>query len=154
MEVSVFSRKMIENLISDNKFPENTAVISFCDPALKHRYKDYKLVNYNGVCDDVFYVEVDDLDLDVLESKGYTYDTFFPEADEVAEFVYEIYNKNMDLICQCEYGQSRSAGCAAAVLEHFFRSGIWIFANYDYYPSQIIFNKMYDALEKYKSLNM
>ena len=147
MKVSVFSREMIEDIISGNKFPENTAVISFCDPEIKHIDRDYKP-------DDVFYSETDDLDLDVLERKGYTYDTYFPEADEIAEFVYDAYNKNMDIICQCEYGQSRSAGCAAAILEHFYHSGIWIFADYNYYPNQVVFHKIYDALEKYKSMNL
>ena len=154
MKVSVFSREMIEDIISGNKFPENTAVISFCDPEIKHIDRDYKPVDYNGVCNKVFYSETDDLDLDVLERKGYTYDTYFPEADEIAEFVYDAYNKNMDIICQCEYGQSRSAGCAAAILEHFYHSGIWIFADYNYYPNQVVFHKIYDALEKYKSMNL
>ncbi len=54
-------------------FPENTTVISFCDPELKHIDKDYFRVDYSSVCDDVFYCEVDDLDLDYLPEKGYTF---------------------------------------------------------------------------------
>ena len=55
-------------------------------------------------------------------------------------------NNGMDIICQCEYGQSRSAGCAAAILEHYEHRGIDIFRDYKYYPNQLIFNKIYDAL--------
>ncbi|NLB62365.1 MAG: hypothetical protein GX802_08150 [Clostridiales bacterium] len=54
------------------------------------------------------------------------------------------------MICQCEYGQSRSAACAAAILEHFNNNGISVFADYRYYPNQLIFNKMLEALNRYK----
>lgn len=148
MNVKIYSRKEMEKLLQ-NDFPENTAVISFYDPALKRCDKDYKHIDYSGKCSHVFYSETDDLDIGYLGEKGLTYDTYFTEADEIAEFIYQAYNKNMDIICQCEYGQSRSAGCAAAILEHFYKSGIWVFADYRYYPNQIIFNKMFDALKNY-----
>ena len=45
-----------------------------------------------------------------------------------------------------DYGQSRSAGCAAAILEHFYRRGIDIFADYKYYPNQVVYHKIFDAL--------
>ena len=64
MTVSVYSREAIESVIADGKFPKNTAVISFCDPALKHIDKDYSRVDYSSACTDVFYCAVDDLDLD------------------------------------------------------------------------------------------
>ena len=54
----------------------------------------------------------------------------------------------MDIICQCEHGQSRSAACAAAIKEHFEKSGIEVFADYRYYPNQMIFNKLRDALSR------
>ena len=148
MKVDVYSREAIETVIADGQFPKNTAVISFYDPAIKRIDKDYTHVDYSGVCDTVFYSELDDLDLDVLKSKGYTYDTYFPEAPDIAAFIYNAYNSGMDIICQCEYGQSRSAGCAAAILEYFYRSGISVFANYDYCPSQIVYHKIFDALEQ------
>ena len=73
MTVSVYSREAIESIIADGKFPENTAVISFYDPAIKHIDKDYSHVDYGGVCKDVYYCEVDDLDRDYLTEKGYTF---------------------------------------------------------------------------------
>ena len=45
-----------------------------------------------------------------------------------------------------EYGQSRSAACAAAIREHFM-GGIEIFANYRYYPNQLVYNKLKAALD-------
>ncbi|MDD6058886.1 MAG: hypothetical protein PUB97_00715 [Ruminococcus sp.] len=147
MNVTVYSREAIESIIADGKFPEKTAVISFCDTELKHIYKDYSRVDYSSACKDVFYCEVDDLDLDYLLEKGYTYDSFFPEAAELAEYINQAFRDGKDIICQCEYGQSRSAGCAAAILEHFYHRGIDIFADYKYYPNQVVYHKVFDALE-------
>ena len=147
MTVSVYSREAIEQIIADGTFPENTAVISFCDPELKHIDKDFFRVDYSSVCNDVFYCEVDDLDLDYLPEKGYTYDSFFPEAPELAEYINKAFRDGRNIICQCEYGQSRSAACAAAILEYFYRRGIDIFAAYKYYPNQVVYHKVFDALE-------
>ena len=153
MHITVYSREEIEAIISNDKFPANTAVISFYDPAIKRIDKDYTHVDYSGVCDHVFYSELDDLDLEVLKDKGYTYDTYFSEADKIAEFVYHAYSSGMDIICQCEYGQSRSAGCAAAILEHFYHAGISVFADYRRYPNQVVYHKVFDALESYKKIS-
>lgn len=69
MKVAIYSREKVENLIADSQFPSNTAVISFCDPELKHSDKNYTCVNYSNVCSDVIYCEVDDLDLDYLPKR-------------------------------------------------------------------------------------
>lgn len=147
MKVTVCSREEIESMMAAGHFPQNTAVISFCDPELKHIDKNYSRVDYSSVCGDVFYCEVDDLDLDYLPEKGYTYDSYFPETTELAAYINKVYRDGKDIICQCEYGQSRSAGCAAAILEHFYRRGIDIFAEYKYYPNQVVYHKVFDALE-------
>lgn len=154
MKVSVYSREEIEEIIDSGEFPENTAVISYYDPKIKRIDKGYTHVDYDGVCGNVFYSELDDLDLEVIKRKGLTYNTYFPEADDMAEFIYNAYNNGMDIICQCEYGQSRSAGTAAAIMEHFYKSGIWIFADYRRYPNQVVFHKVFDALENYRKNNM
>lgn len=146
MNVFIYSREEIESIISEGKFPENTAVVSFFDPAIKRIDPDYTHIDYSGVCDYVFYSELDDLDIDALKDKGYTYDLYFSEADEIAKFIYKAFNSGMDIICQCEYGQSRSAGCAAAICEHFFHNGIDIFADYRYYPNRVVYHKILDSL--------
>lgn len=146
MNVQIYSREEIEKLIAEGKFPENTAVISFCDSGTEPRER----VNYSGACSRIMYIELDDLELDELSGKGYTYDTLFPEADEAAEFIIDAYNSGMNIICQCEYGQSRSAGCAAAVKEHFVYDGISLFADHRYYPNKVVYHKIFDALKAYK----
>ena len=55
----------------------------------------------------------------------------------------------LDILCQCEYGQSRSAACAAAILEYFDATGISVFADYRYYPNQVVYHKVMDALTRY-----
>ena len=148
MNISVYSRDEIEEIIQSGQFPDNTAVISYYDPAIKKIDKDYTHVDYSGVCDDVFFCELDDLDIDDIDDLS----AFFPEVDRMAEFIYSVYNNGMDIICQCEYGQSRSAGTASAISEHFYHNGIWIFADYKRYPSRVVFNKVFQALENYKKI--
>ena len=146
MKISVYSKAAIERIIAEGKFHKDTAVISFCDID-----KDDSRVDYSSVCRDVFFCEVDDLDFDYLSKKGYTYKTYFPEADDLAKFIVKAVSENKNIICQCEYGQSRSAGCAAAIKEYFYNDGISVFADYNYYPNQVVFHKVYDALVKMNS---
>ena len=149
MKVTVYSRKAVESLLR-NAFPENTVVISFYDPIDRRNKNDYAPVDYSGKADRVFYVPIYDIDIEVLGDFGLTYDTYFPEVNVLAKFIDKVKNDGMDIICQCEYGQSRSAGCAAAILEHYEHRGIDIFRDYKYYPNQLIFNKIYDALKSLK----
>ena len=149
MNVSIYSREAVEELIKKD-FPKNVAVISFYDPEISHFDKGYKPVDYSSQTDRVFLVKIRDIDLEILGKYNLTYDTYFSEVDELAKFIYSAKDDGLDIICQCEYGQSRSAACASAILEHFDRNGISIFRDYRYYPNQLVFNKMYEALENYK----
>lgn len=150
LKVSVCSRKAVEKLFQTG-FPEHTAVISFYDPATSyHRGSDYRPVDYSGKAERVFQIPIHDIDLSVLPEFGLTYDTYFPEADRLAEFIYSAKAEGLDILCQCEYGESRSSGCAAAILEHFYKTGITIFADYRYYPNQVVYHKVLEALENYK----
>lgn len=148
MEVSIYSRKAIKELM-DKGFPQNTAVISFYTPKNKRDYEE-KRVDYIDVCDRVFYVGIPDIDIEILADYGYTYDTYLAEADELARFIYEAKAGGLDIICQCDYGQSRSAACAAAILQYYEGRGIDIFADYRYYPNQLVYHKIFDAFEKVK----
>ena len=139
-KVEIISRKTAKNLIKTG-FPENAAVICFYDPG------DLP-VDYSAVCKNVFNIPVHDIDIAILGDYGLDFDSYFPEAEKLAEFIADAINNGFDIICQCEYGQSRSAACAAAILEVFNKSGIEIFADYRYYPNQLIFNKLRNALLK------
>ena len=138
MLVQIYARYYIEELIEKGEFPPNTAVISFCDEGTHPSDR----VNFNGVCNRIMYVEVDDLDLEDIDDC----DEFLPEAKEIAEFIIDAYNDGMNIICQCECGESRSAGCAAAIEEYFNRTWIDVFKDYPYYPNNMIYNKIFDAM--------
>ncbi len=146
MDVKIYSRKVVEKLLRDG-FPNNVAVVSFYDPRTKRTDQEYKPVDYSSITDRVFQVAIHDIDREILGDYGLTYDTYFPEAGDLARFIYAAKNDGLDIICQCEYGQSRSAACAAAILEHFYKTGISVFADYRYYPNQMVYHKVFDALE-------
>jgi len=144
MKVDIYSRRAIGELMS-KRFPPNTAVISFYTPQ-RTRGRAEDRVDYSGVCERVIYVPIPDIDLEILGDYGYTYDTYLSNADEVAAFILEATRDGMDVICQCDYGQSRSAACAAAILQYFEGRGIDVFADYRYYANQLVYHKIYDAL--------
>ena len=53
-----------------------------------------------------------------------------------------------DIVVNVNMGK-QSSGCAAAIHEYFYNDGIKIFADYRYYPNQMVYHKVYDALERY-----
>lgn len=146
MNVSIYSRKVIQKRIEDD-FPANTAVISFYNPKDSKGYGNSTPVDYRERCERIFYVCIYDIDIEVLEDFGLTFEIYFPEVDKLADFILQAKKDGLDILCQCEYGQSRSAACAAAILEYFYGNGISIFADYLYYPNQLIFNKILTSLK-------
>lgn len=152
MRIEIYSRESIKKLL-ENDFPENAAVISFYNPENPMTGEKDMPVDYSHKTHHVFPVAIHDIDLEILPKYGYTYNTYFPEADDLAEFIYNAYGAGLDIICQCEYGQSRSAACAAAILEHFYHNGISVFADYRYSPNQMVFHKVFDALNHRNNSN-
>lgn len=143
MNITIMSRVEMEKLIKAD-FPCNTDVISFKD------IKDNTVLDFCGLPNRIFSIVLDDLDIDEIEEYGLNTDTYFSDAEELALFIKKSILNNTDIICQCEYGQSRSAACAAAIMEFFDGNGISIFCDYRYYPNKLIFNKL---LEKLKGLS-
>ena len=150
MKVSIYSREAVEELLK-NDFPKDTAVISFYDPPSKRMKDVLPPVDYKGNADRVFYVQVHDIDVEILPDYGLTVDTYLPEADRLADFIRKAHDDGLDILCHCEYGQSRSAACAAAIAEFYYHNGIEIFADYRYYPNQLVYHKIMDALCKGES---
>ena len=148
MNITIHSRKSIEYLLQSG-FPENTALIRFYDIELMRENSKFKAVSFHDNVQRIFQLPLMDIDLDELKYYDFTYETFFTEADELAEFIYSAITDDLNIICQCEYGQSRSAGCAAAILEYFEGNGISIFSDYRYFPNKIVYHKLLEALKKY-----
>ena len=69
----------------------------------------------------------------------------------IADFIAQHFDNANTIICQCHYGQSRSAGCAAAIDEFYSGDGIKIFADDRFYPNKMVFRMVLEALmDKYK----
>lgn len=60
-----------------------------------------------------------DIDIDTLPRYGLNYDSYMPDTASLAQFIKSAVDDDFDIICQCDYGQSRSAACAAAILEYY-----------------------------------
>lgn len=120
MDVTILSRKTAEALLESDSFPTNTTVISFYSPE-KVKAGDYTPVDYGKCASKVYYACVPDIDIEALPSFGYTYDSYFSDVNDLAKFILQAVSQGMDIICQCDYGQSRSAACAAAILEPLWR---------------------------------
>ena len=145
MTVTVYGRKAMAKLLSGGALP-HAAIISFSHPTDGASCE--RTLDFSGRCARVIRISLRDLDRKALPDFGLSEATYFPEADELAEFICRAKEEGLDILCQCEYGQSRSAGCAAAILEHFERRGIEIFADDRYYPNQLVYHKVKRALEK------
>lgn len=140
MNVTICSRKATEELLRTDTL-SRTAVISFCDPPSVGKPAPTPPLDYAGKAARVFTVVVHNLDLTALPDVGLNYDTYMPEADALAAFICQARADGLDILCQCEYGQSRSAACAAAILEYFDGTGISVFADYRYYGRAFRYRK-------------
>ena len=145
MNVKIYSRKELNDRLKEGNL-ENTLLIAFYDP-------QDDLPTYSGKAEQVITLPIPDLNKEDLEEYGYTMDSFFSQADYVAEFIVKAVRDGLDIACACEYGESRSAGCAAAIKEFYDGNGIEIFADERYYPNKIIYNKLLTALRKQQKQN-
>ena len=82
------------------------------------------------------------------------YGKVLPEAKEIAAFVNKSVKADKNIICQCEYGISRSSGLAAAIMEHYKKEGIKVFSDYRYMPNKFVFNKVLAQLRILKRKEM
>ena len=151
-KIDIMSLEQAQQLLTGN-FPKNTAVVSFFDPPDEHNGFCGETPDYRAFCTRVFSVGIYDIDIDSLEEYGLTYETYFLEAKELAAFIVKAIDEGCDIICQCMYGQSRSAACAAAILQYYEGRGIDIFADYRYSPNQLVYHKIMDALENQRGIN-
>lgn len=147
MNVKIYSKAKMQAAIEQNLLPENLAVISFYNEPITVFSKP---IDYSGVVDRFMQINLPDIDEQGFDEFGYTESTFFKEADAVADFIYKAHNDGFDFACQCQFGFSRSAACAAAILEHFEGRGNEILSNENYQPNKFIYEKLLKALNSQK----
>lgn len=70
-------------------FSKNTVIINFHDPL----DSDSIHLDSSSEVNPVFYVPLEDSDLDDLTDNRIPYENFFPEADALTEFIYDAYAK-------------------------------------------------------------
>lgn len=153
MKILIKNRKEIEHMAS-SPFKGKTALISITD-------FDYHFAELKNKPEFLLQVKFDDVPVadDFAEEIGHEpteeekriieeeYHTLTEtQAKQITDFYFSVKDKAEFLICQCEYGQSRSAALAAAFIEYESHSGIEIFADDKYVPNKSVFRKMYTLL--------
>ena len=126
----------MERKLEHHEIGDDTAIVSFADT-------DDDFIDFPK--------NIDVLKIPFSDIRPYCtveehYCKLLPEAPKIAEFVDSNLKMNRNIICQCDYGVSRSAGLAAAIMEHYKHEGIKVFADYRYTPNQFVFNKVLAAL--------
>lgn len=159
MILQIENRKTIEK-IAQNSFLPGVAVISICDFGCSFAEMIYKP-------DYLLCVQFDDVGEEIFEDilgrkptpqekrsieKKYHMITE-SQAGEIAEFYFGVREKVKTLICQCEYGEARSAAVAAAISELESRERLQYFIDEKYFPNKFVFRKVFAALRSIHSLN-
>ena len=139
MKVSIYSKPELFKIIKNKGLPSNTAIVAFTDEGCG------EFLNFPCTAD-VLKIEFDDIRARDIPKERIV--ELLPEAHDIAVFVDQKIKEYKDIICQCDYGISRSAGLAAAILERYAHKGIEVFSNYRYNPNQIVFNKVLEELKK------
>ena len=141
MKVSIYSRDLMVERIQRG-LPSNVAIISFSDT------EEEFVVFPNKT--DVLHVAFYDVRPHTVSK--HHYGGILPQARQIAEYISKKISEGKDIICQCDYGISRSAGCAAAIMEMWGNRGIEIFADYRYSPNQFVYNKVLKELKNVRTI--
>jgi len=151
MNVEIMSREALMELAKE-PFPEDMAVISItntedADVALEHQPDRLLRLKFDDVSDEIFEEllgrKPNVREMHQIASRFHMISN--AQTQQMADFILRMRNKGT-LICQCEHGQSRSAGVAAAVMEYYSQKGINIFADVRYYPNKHVFRKLLCSL--------
>lgn len=144
MKVEIHSIQSLKRR-AHKPFAPDTALISIGDFGKELPLLEYKPAH-------ILRMEFDDVtpsEIDYESSERYAFRLFSEEqANQIADFVYRYWECRGTLLCQCHYGQSRSAAVAAAIKEHFYHNGIEIFADEQerYCPNVYVFRLTLRAL--------
>ena len=153
MKIEIESRESIKARATA-PFPARTALISLTDSdkdfvALPNKPEYLLQLKFDDVSDDIFEEILGrQPTADEVVRLAQKFRLFNNEqANEIAAFATSILGKAEILICQCEYGQSRSAGLAAAVSQFLYGDGIEIFADKRYFPNKLVYKTALLALK-------
>ena len=135
MRVYIYSRSDINRLL-ERGIDDKVAIISFADSKL----------DFIDFPENANVIKIAFCDIRPFTTSKSEYDNVLPEAKEIAAFIIKHRALNHDIVCQCDYGISRSSGCAAAIMEHYFNRGIDVFSDYRFTPNQFVYRRVLDEL--------
>ena len=151
MNVEIMGREELM-VLAKEPFPGGTSLISSTDSddpdvVLEHQPERVLRLKFDDVSDEIF----EELlgrkptvrEMHQIASRFHLLSN--AQTQQMADFILGTPREGT-LICQCEYGQSRSAGVAAAVMEYYYSKGIHIFADVRYYPNKLVFRKLLCSL--------
>ena len=154
MRVRIKSRAEIEKLSSEYPFPFKSALISItnngCDFAELKNKPDFLLqLSFDDISGYIFEEELGrsptEEERAIIEEKYHMISD--EQAKQIADFYHSVKDKARVIFCQCEYGISRSAAVAAAILEYSSRDGITIFEDDKYHPNKTVYKKVLKAIK-------
>ena len=144
-------------MFCEHPFVEKIALISITDygydfAEFKNKPQHLLQLTFDDVDGDVFIDELGDNssaeDKLKIEKKYHMFSD--EQANQVAGFVTEVWDKVDVIICQCQHGQSRSAAVAAAITQLKYQNGIEIFVDDNYYPNKLVYRKVFNSLNAEK----
>ena len=134
MDVLVMSRQSMESFhgIGDMKY----VIISITD-----EYEPEANIPDNALCKDILRLQFSD-----IEKNTDKYHAIYKfQAKDIASFVFKYHDKIDLLVVHCEAGISRSAGCAMAIEEWYWKKSVG-----NKYPlaNRTVYRMVYDALRR------
>ena len=148
MKILITNRKWIEQKAV---FPAGlkVALISICDTDLAFAKPNFSpFASLRVKFNDVYFETLPQTDKNQrLKFKKKSCTRIDDAAKQIAQFYLGLPADTDILICQCEFGQSRSAAVAAAIIEYKAKKGIDVFLNDKYCPNKLVFKKVLNALK-------
>ncbi len=139
-------------------FAPRTTLISIGDPDMPPPRMDYRpdhvlRLEFDDVTEELIksWLSLPDLTGKELEEALVAHNTYlFTQelAEKTAGFIRRHIPATDCFICQCEFGQSRSAAVAAAIAEYYFQKGQAIFSNPRYGPNPMVYSRLLAALKR------
>lgn len=152
MNVYIYSQEDMEKMLKDNTFPEHVGVINIGEPLDKREPGYYRTpttsIDFVRLHNDVHAIYLYNMEAEELAENGLTKKTFFPHIERTVHFIKFRHSNEQDIICYSRHGISRSAACAAAILEYYYKKGDSIFSDGKYKPNKLIYNLLLEALRE------
>ena len=131
-KIVVLSRELAEQFSSDQPW----ACIS-----ISGRTEGQALINQKNLVDCLF-IQFDDVTMLLPEYKLFS----TSQANQILDFVIEVWDKIETLMIHCHAGASRSPAVAAIISKIYYHTDKEYFDKYD--PNKLVYNRLYEAANR------